>query len=192
MRLTEAAAHLGSFSYRIKEDLAHLQPVVGKDEQLGTAWIRSTAVKAADAVFSTCPSPYEKKCLLQLLSDTDFGDGGAAVSHYQRLNWKINIAEPLLRKDNSLHLGNETLDDASLLDALEKSGQWEQARTWAKQLEASGDPWKSAVNHVTEIQVLHLVFLDSISVHLYSSYLESVRLIYMEFLEEALYKLYFA
>lgn len=177
MRLTEAAAHLGSFSYRIKEDLAHVHTAVEKDEQLGTSWISSTAVKAADAVFSTCPSPYEKKCFLKLLSDTDFGDGGSSVSHYQRLNWKINIAEPLLRKDNNLNLGNDTLDDSSLLDALEKSGQWEQARFWAKQLESSGEPWKAAVNHVTEIQVPHLGSLDAISIHLYFSYLESICLI---------------
>ncbi|CAM8951081.1 unnamed protein product [Rhodiola kirilowii] len=157
MRLAEAAAHLDSFSFRIKDDLAHLQTVTVKDEQVGTTWISSTAVKAADAVLSTCPSPYEKKCLLQLLSDAYFGDGGSSASRYQRLYWKINIAEPLLRNDNSLHLGNETLNDDSLLDTLEKSGHWEQARTWAKHLEASGDPWKSAVNHVTETQAESMV-----------------------------------
>ncbi|RVW55231.1 hypothetical protein CK203_067014 [Vitis vinifera] len=147
MRLSEASAHLGSFSARIKEE-----PIIGREGQIGTSWISSTAVKAADAMLSTCPSPYEKRCLLQLLAATDFGDGGSAATYYRRLYWKINLAEPSLRKDDGLHLGNETLDDSSLLTALEKNGHWEQARNWARQLEASGGPWKSAVHHVTETQ----------------------------------------
>lgn len=151
MRLSEASAHLGSFSARIKEE-----PIIGREGQIGTSWISSTAVKAADAMLSTCPSPYEKRCLLQLLAATDFGDGGSAATYYRRLYWKINLAEPSLRKDDGLHLGNETLDDSSLLTALEKNGHWEQARNWARQLEASGGPWKSAVHHVTETQVLYL------------------------------------
>jgi len=85
---------------------------------------------------------------------TDFGDGGNAAAYCRRLYWKINLAEPLLRKDNELHLGNENWDDASLLSALEKNRHWEQARNWAKQLEASGSPWKSALHHVTESQVV--------------------------------------
>lgn len=153
MRLSEASAHLGSFSARIKEEPANLLANMGKEGQIGTSWISSTAIKAADAMLSTCPSPYEKRCLLQLLSATDFGDGGSAATRYRRLYWKINLAEPSLRKDDVLHLGNETLDDASLLTALEKNGHWEQARNWAKQLEASGGSWKSAVHHVTETQV---------------------------------------
>ncbi|PNX72034.1 hypothetical protein L195_g027923, partial [Trifolium pratense] len=131
-----------------------LQANLGREGQIGTSWISSTAATAADAVLSTCPSPYEKRCLLQLLAATDFGDGGNAAAYYRRLYWKINLAEPLLRKDDELHLGNENWDDASLLSALEKNRHWEQARNWAKQLEASGAPWKSAMHHVTESQAL--------------------------------------
>ncbi|WCJ29873.1 hypothetical protein M5689_011476 [Euphorbia peplus] len=155
MRLSEAAAHLGSFSVRIKDEST--QSSIGREEQTGTWWSSSTAVKAANAMLSTCPSPYEKRCLLQLLAATDFGDGGSAAGYYRRLYWKINLAEPLLRKDDDLHLGNETLDDSSLLTALEKNGHWEQARNWARQLEASGGPWKSAVHHVTETQAESMV-----------------------------------
>lgn len=154
MRLSDASAHLGSFSARIKEEHPTIQTTSGRDECIGTSWASSIAKKASDAMLTTCPSPYEKRCLLQLLSATDFGDGGSAMSRYRRLYWKINLAEPLLRKDDVLHLGNESLDDASLLTALETNGHWEQARNWTKQLEASGGPWKSAVHHVTETQVL--------------------------------------
>ncbi|KAL5818547.1 hypothetical protein ACOSQ4_022389 [Xanthoceras sorbifolium] len=157
MRLSEASAHLGSFSARIKEEPNHLQAHLGKEGQVGTSWVSSTAVKAANAILSTCPSPYEKRCLLQLLAATDFGDGGSASSYYRRLYWKINLAEPSLRKDDGLQLGNETLDDASLLAALEKNGHWEQARNWAKQLEASGETWKSTVHHVAETQAESMV-----------------------------------
>lgn len=159
MRLSEASAHLGSFSVRIKEEPAYLQANMGKEGQIGASWISSTAIKAANAMLSTCPSPYEKRCLLQLLAAADFGDGGSAATYYRRLYWKINLAEPSLRKDDVLQLGNETLDDASLLEALEKNGHWEQARNWAKQLEASGGSWKSTAHHVTETQVLFTVTL---------------------------------
>ncbi|XP_057541426.1 uncharacterized protein LOC130820175 isoform X2 [Amaranthus tricolor] len=142
MRISDASAHLGSFSIRIKEE---------------ASWISSTAVKAADAILSTCPSPYEKRCLLQLLASTDFADGGSAAAYYRRLYWKINLAEPALRKHEDLQLGNESLDDASLLTALENNGYWEQARNWASQLEASGTPWNSSVHHVTERQAESMV-----------------------------------
>ncbi|XP_047335346.1 spatacsin [Impatiens glandulifera] len=151
MRLSEASAHLGSFSVRLKEELT--QP----KGQIGNSWISLTAVKAADAILSTCPSPYEKRCLLQLLSATDFGDGGSAASNYRRQYWKINLAEPCLRNDNGLRLGNETLDDASLLAALERNGRWDQARNWARQLEDSSGSWKSAVHHITETQAESMV-----------------------------------
>ncbi|XWS44820.1 hypothetical protein CRYUN_Cryun15aG0081800 [Craigia yunnanensis] len=121
------------------------------------SWISSTAIKAVDATLSTCPSPYEKRCLLQLLAAADFGDGGSAVAYYRRLYWKINLAEPSLRKNDGLHLGNETLDDASLLTALEENRQWEQACNWARQLEASGGPWKFTVHQVIETQAESMV-----------------------------------
>ncbi|XXG85857.1 hypothetical protein AAC387_Pa11g0871 [Persea americana] len=157
MRLTEAAAHMASFSFRIKEERNHAPINMGRDGQLGTQWISSTAVKAADAILSKCPSAYEKRCLLQLLAAADFGDGGSAAACFRRLYWKINLAEPSLRKGDDLYLGNETLDDASLLTALEKNGYWEQARSWARQLESSGGPWKSIVHHVTETQAEAMV-----------------------------------
>ncbi|KAL4378943.1 hypothetical protein GQ457_02G009710 [Hibiscus cannabinus] len=157
LRLSEASAHLGSFSSRIKVEPSHLQTNIGREGQIGISWISSTAIKAADATLSTCPSPYEKRCLLQLLAAADFGDGGSAAACYRRLYWKINLAEPSLRKNDDLHLGNETLDDASLLTALEENMQWEQARNWAKQLEASGGPWKYTFHQVTETQVESMV-----------------------------------
>ncbi|PRQ49064.1 putative spatacsin [Rosa chinensis] len=157
MRLSEASAHLDSFCARIKEESTRLQANVGRDVHIGASWISSTAIKAADAMLLTCPSPYEKRCLLKLLAATDFGDGGSAATHYQRLHWKINLAEPLLRKDDNLHLGNETLDDGALATALESNRHWEQARNWARQLEASAGVWKSAVHHVTETQAESMV-----------------------------------
>lgn len=157
MRLSEAAAHLASFSARIKEEPLPGQLNIKKDAQIKTNWISSTAVKAAEAMLSTCPSAYERRCLLQLLAAADFGDGGSAAIYFQRLFWKINLAEPSLRKDDEIYLGNETLDDASLLTALEKNGQWEKARNWARQLESIGSSWKSAVHHVTETQAEALV-----------------------------------
>ncbi|KAK4366838.1 hypothetical protein RND71_014718 [Anisodus tanguticus] len=156
MRLSEASAHLGSFSARIKEE-PHVYTQSGKEGKIGSLWISSTAVKAANAMLSRCPSPYEKRCLLHLLAATDFGDGGSAATCYQRLYWKVNLAEPSLRKNDGLHLGNEPLDDASLLRALEEHGHWEQARNWAKHLEASGGSWKSATHHVTETQAESMV-----------------------------------
>ncbi|XP_052197729.1 uncharacterized protein LOC127804771 isoform X2 [Diospyros lotus] len=156
MRLSEASAHLESFSARTKEESIHVHTNLTKG-QIGTSWISSTAMKASDAMLLTCPSPYERRCLLQLLSAIDFGDGGSASTYFRRLYWKIDMAEPSLRKDAGLRLGDETLDDASLLTALEENGYWEQARNWARQLEASGGPWKSALNHVTETQAESMV-----------------------------------
>ncbi|PIN26879.1 hypothetical protein CDL12_00372 [Handroanthus impetiginosus] len=159
MRLSEASAHLGSFATRIKEESLHsTQLILEREVRIGTSWTISTAVKAADAMLLTCPSPYEKRCLLRLLAATDFGDGGSTATRYGQLCWKIDMAEPSLRSDECPLLGNETLDDASLLTALEKNGYWEQARCWAKQLEASGESrWKSAASHVTEMQAEAMV-----------------------------------
>ncbi|KAL8125295.1 hypothetical protein AgCh_012832 [Apium graveolens] len=157
MRLSDASAHIGSFSARIKEEQIHVQMNNGSDGQIGTAWISSTAVKAADTLLSKCPSPYEKRCLLQLLSSADFGDGGSAAVNYKRHYWKINLAEPSLREDGGSRLGDDILDDVSLLRALEENGNWEEARNWAMQLEASGGEWKSIVHHVTETQAESMV-----------------------------------
>ncbi|KAL1190297.1 hypothetical protein V5N11_016682 [Cardamine amara subsp. amara] len=156
MRLSEASAHLGSFWARVKEESMHFQSNTAKDVNFGASWISRTAVKAADAVLSTCPSPYERRGLLQLLAATDFGDGGSAATYYRRLYWKVNLAEPSLR-ENDLDLGSEALDDGSLLTALEKNRQWEQARNWAKQLETLGATWTSSVHHVTETQAESMV-----------------------------------
>ncbi|KAG5412473.1 hypothetical protein IGI04_000040 [Brassica rapa subsp. trilocularis] len=157
MRLSEASAHLGSFGARVKDESMHFQSNTAKEVNFGASWISKTAVKAADAVLSTCPSPYEKRCLLQLLAAIDFGDGGSAATYYRRLYWKVNLAEPSLRWENGLDLGSEALDDGSLLAALEKNRQWEQARNWAKQLETMGATWTSSVHHVTETQAESMV-----------------------------------
>ncbi|PKA53793.1 hypothetical protein AXF42_Ash011272 [Apostasia shenzhenica] len=147
MRLSEASVHLTSFSSRIKDDPFSTQINMPRDGTLKSSWTSSTAVKAAEAMLSACPSAYERRCLLQLLSATDFGDGGSTSTYFQRLYWKINLSEPSLRKDDDLYLGNETLDDASLLAALENNGRWDQARNWARQLESSGASWRFAVHH---------------------------------------------
>uniref|UniRef100_A0A1J3EY96 Spatacsin C-terminal domain-containing protein n=1 Tax=Noccaea caerulescens TaxID=107243 RepID=A0A1J3EY96_NOCCA len=157
MRLSEASAHLGSYWARVKDESMHFQSNTAKEINFGASWISKTAVKAADAVLATCPSPYEKRCLLQLLAATDFGDGGSAATYYRRLYWKVNLAEPSLRWENELDLGNGDLDDGSLLTALEKNRQWEQARNWAKQLETIGATWTSSVHHVTETQAESMV-----------------------------------
>ncbi|KAL7104527.1 hypothetical protein ACP275_08G250800 [Erythranthe tilingii] len=158
MRVSEAKAHLGSFATRIKEEYFHAQSNWDKEGRIGNSWTSSMAVKAADAMLLTCPSPYEKRCLLKLLSATDFGDGGSTATRYGQLCWKIDMAEPSLRSVDYPLLGNETFDDSSLLTALEKNGYWEQARSWAKQLEVSGEScWKFASNHVTEMQAEAMV-----------------------------------
>ncbi|KAF3781980.1 Spatacsin-C domain-containing protein [Nymphaea thermarum] len=153
MRLSEASAHLASFSTRNKES-HHMNAM--KDEKAGM-WIASTAIKAADAMLSTCPSAYERRCLLQLLAAADFGDGGTAASRFRREHWKISLAEPFLSEGDGLYIGEEALDDAKLLTALESRGYWDQARSWAKQLESSSTQWKSAVHHVTETQAESMV-----------------------------------
>lgn len=154
MRISEASAYLGSFTTRIKEESPQTQPNWEREGKIGNSWTSATAVKAADAMLLTCPSPYERRCLLRLLSATDFGDGGSTATRYGQLCWKVDMAESSLRSDDCPLLGNETYDDSSLLTALEKNGYWEQARSWAKQLEASGEScWKYAANHVTEMQV---------------------------------------
>ncbi|CAH8345161.1 unnamed protein product [Eruca vesicaria subsp. sativa] len=157
MRLSEASAHLGSFWARVKEESMHFQSNTAKEVNFGASWISKTAVKAADAVLSTCPSPYEKRCLLQLLAAIDFGDGGSAATYYRRLYWKVDLSEPSLRSENGLDLGSGAHDDGSLLAALEKNRQWEQARNWAKQLETMGGTWTSSVHHVTETQAESMV-----------------------------------
>ncbi|CAA7400661.1 unnamed protein product [Spirodela intermedia] len=157
MRLSEASAHLASFSARIREEPYHLNLNAARDGKIGAPWISTTAVKAANAVLSTCPSAYEKKCLLQLLDAANFGDGGAATTCFRREYWKVNVADPLLCNDNDVCLGNEVLDDASVLMALERSGKWEQARNWAKLMESSGETGRSSVHHVTEMQAEAMV-----------------------------------
>lgn len=155
MRLTEASAHLASFSARIKE--GQLLINTNREEPIKTTWISSTAVKAADAMLATCPSIYEKRRLLLLLASAEFGDGGSASGYFRRLYWKINLAEPLFCKDGDVLFDSENLDDASLLEALEKSGHWDQARNWAKQLESSTAPLRLSAHHVTEMQAESMV-----------------------------------
>lgn len=157
MRLSEASAHLASFSVRIKDEASHAQLNSSKDVSVTAGWVAVTAVKAADAVLSTCPSIYEKRCLLQLLSAVDYGDGGASSSYFSRRYWKISLSEPSLCKDGDIYNWNDLMDDASLLSSLEKDGRWEEARTWARQLESSDMAWESTLDHVTESQAEAMV-----------------------------------
>jgi spatacsin len=138
---------------RIKDEASHTQLNSAKEVSVLAEWVAATAVKAADAVLSTCPSIYEKRCLLQLLSGVDFADGGSSSSYFSRRYWKINLSEPSLHKDTDIYEWNDLMDDSCLLTSLEKDGQWELARTWARQLESSDIVWESTLDHVTESQV---------------------------------------
>lgn len=157
MRLSEASAHLLSFSGRIRDDLHSAQTNTARDGVVNVAWIITTSVKAANSMLSTCPSAYEQRCLLQLLAAADFGDGGSSAAYFRRLYWKINLSEPSLSDYDYGFVGSDTADDFSLLMALERNGRWEQARNWAKQLDSSNSSSKSAVHHVTESQVFRYV-----------------------------------
>uniref|UniRef100_A0A453E862 Uncharacterized protein n=1 Tax=Aegilops tauschii subsp. strangulata TaxID=200361 RepID=A0A453E862_AEGTS len=84
-------------------------------------------------------------------------DGGSSSAYFGRSYWKINLAEPSLCKDGDIYKWNDSMDDASLLAALEKDGRWEDARTWARQLESSGIAWESTFDHVTESQAEAMV-----------------------------------
>jgi spatacsin len=151
MRLSEASAHLASFAARIKDEASQLNST--KEAAVISGWVVVTAVKAADAVLSTCPSIYEKRCLLQLLAEVDFADSDTSSFYFRRKYWKINLSEPSLFKDGDIYEWNDSMDDASFLEALEKDGLWEQARTWARKLESSNIAWEYTLDHVTESQV---------------------------------------
>ncbi|XP_006643839.2 uncharacterized protein LOC102717287 isoform X2 [Oryza brachyantha] len=157
MRLPEASAHLASFSARLKEEASHAQLSSSKEESAMMGWVAVTVVKAADAVLLTCPSIYERRCLLELLSAADFSDGGYSSAYFRRSYWKIILAEPSVCKDGDIYKWNDSMDDASLLASLEKDGRWEQARTWARQLESSDVAWESTFDHVTESQAEAMV-----------------------------------
>lgn len=51
--------------------------------------------------------------------------------------------------------------DEELLESLEASGQWDEGRTWARQLDSGGQRTCSALHHVTETQVVSKKFLHS-------------------------------
>uniref|UniRef100_A0A0E0JEY2 Spatacsin C-terminal domain-containing protein n=1 Tax=Oryza punctata TaxID=4537 RepID=A0A0E0JEY2_ORYPU len=157
MRLSEASAHLASFSARLKDETSHAQLNSSKEESAMAGWVAVTVVKAADAVLSTCPSIYEKRCLLQLLAVVDFSDGGSSTAYFRRGYWKIILAEPSVCKEGDTYKWNDSMDDASLLASLEKDGRWEEARTWARQLESSDVAWESTFDHVTESQAEAMV-----------------------------------
>ncbi|BBN07122.1 spatacsin [Marchantia polymorpha subsp. ruderalis] len=154
MRISEASAHLAAFTALLKEE-THQQHVPSRSAKSNSAWITKAAVAAADAMHAACTSAYERRCLLQLLSGSDFGDGGHAAMRFRRLYWKIQLAEPALREGSELVTDGTNLDDEGLLDALEKSGQWEQARSWARQLDLSSGG--SSLHHVTETQAEAMV-----------------------------------
>ncbi|KAL1567191.1 hypothetical protein AAHA92_02696 [Salvia divinorum] len=62
MILSKASAHLGLFSTIIKEESPLTLPNWEREGKVGNSWTSSTAVKAAEAILLTCPSPYEKRC----------------------------------------------------------------------------------------------------------------------------------
>ncbi|CAM6098196.1 unnamed protein product [Calypogeia fissa] len=157
MRISEASAHLASFTARLKEEMQQSSSRSSSRSGSATAWITRAAIAAADAMHGACPSAYERRCLLQLLSGSDFGDGGVAAMRYRRLYWKIQLAEPALQEGSGSVpvTDGANLDDKALFDTLEKSTQWEQARSWARQL----DPVQSvsALHRVTETQAEAMV-----------------------------------
>lgn len=156
MRLLEASAHMGSFSAKIKEEISLACTDGGREGPPGKSLMSILAVKAADAVLSTCPSPYEKRCLLQLLAAADFGDGGTGATQYRKLYWKTNFSEPALQKDDGLQIGSTNVEDDFLLAELIKNASWEQARTFARELDACAGMGKSA-DYVTQMQAESLV-----------------------------------
>ncbi|XP_078441670.1 spatacsin carboxy-terminus protein isoform X2 [Wolffia australiana] len=151
MRLPEATAHLASFSARIKEE-PYQSYNSSRDGNINYTWVSNTALDAAKSVLLTCPSAYEKMCLLRLLQTADFGDGGATNVFFRREYWKLSVAEPLLSVIDGVCFDNETLNDDSLLIVLMKNGKWEQAGHWAKLMESSDQTGRSLVHHVTEKQ----------------------------------------
>lgn len=153
MRISEAGAQLASFSASLKDEQRKQQIQHTKNLKSTTIWITSAAVAAADAMLDGCPSPYERRCLLQLLSAADFGDGGLAAIRFRKMYWKMQLAEPALRSGSGLVANAKDLEDEALLQELEKNGQWEEARSWAGQLDLSSQRTSSALHHVTETQV---------------------------------------
>lgn len=152
MRITEAGAHLATFSGSLKDEQRR-QAGPHKHLKTNTSWITAAAEAAANAMLEGCPSAYERRCLLQLLSGADFGDGGLAAIRYRKMYWKMQLAEPDLRSGSGLLAKAKDLDDEALLQHLEKNGQWEEARSWAGQLDLSSQRTSSALHHVTETQV---------------------------------------
>lgn len=153
MRISDAGAQLASFSHCLKEDQRKQHSQHTRSTKSNTMWITAAAVAAADAMLDSCPSPYEHRCLLQLLSAADFGDGGSAAIRFRKLYWKMQLAEPSLRSRSGSLADAKNLDDDALLQELEKNGQWEESRSWAGQLDLSSQHTRSAFHHVTETQV---------------------------------------
>ena len=106
--------HLSSFSARIKDEASTQLRSKLFQRRVIAEWVAITAVKAADAVLSTCSTIYEKRCLLQLLSAVDFADGGTSSSYFSPRYWKSNLFEPSLCKDGDIYNWNDLMDDASL------------------------------------------------------------------------------
>lgn len=153
MRISEAASHLGTFSSRVREECNQAHHISNRGGKASTATLASvSAVTAADTILESCPSPYERRSLLQLLSNADFGDGGAAAKRFRQLYWKIQLAEPALQQGLETMVQGAGLDDDALLLVLESQRKWDQARKWAQQLEYTGLNSK-AMHHVTETQV---------------------------------------
>lgn len=96
MRLTDASSELSSFSALLKQE-------TNKNARSKSSWISRTAVATAEAMLEACPSVYERRCLLELLSAVDFCDSGIAALKFRRLLRKLQLVEP------SLCAGKETV-----------------------------------------------------------------------------------
>ena len=153
MRILEASSHLASFSGLLKEEKRKQYSQQTKVSKHDMTWITAVAVTAANAMLEACPTPYERRCLSQLLSAADFGDGGLAAIRFRKYYWKLQLAEPALQTGSYVVTNGIDLDDDSLLRELENSGQWEEARSWAGQLDLGSQRTSSALHHVTETQV---------------------------------------
>jgi spatacsin len=167
MRITEAGAHLSAFSGILKEEQRKQHGQYSRIMRSNITWITAAAVAAADAMLEACPSVYERRCLLQLLSAEDFADGGLAAIRFRKLYWKMQLAEPALGSGSGVVANGSELEDDALLQELENNGQWEEARSWAGQLDLSSQRSSAALHHVTEIQVwnpcIHNMFDNSLS-----------------------------
>lgn len=150
MRLTDASSELSSFSALLKQE-------TNKNARSKSSWISRTAVATAEAMLEACPSVYERRCLLELLSAVDFCDSGIAALKFRRLLRKLQLVEPSLCAGKETVVNGPSLGDDELLASLEASGFWDEGRMWAQQLDLKDHRISSALHHVTETQAEAMV-----------------------------------